>query len=168
MFGEGLIKGLGITLNELFKKKVTINYPEEIYPLPDRFMGRFKIDKGKCISCGMCVRACPNKVITLQSETVARKKRLLKYVMDIKYCLFCGLCVEACPTGALGNEKDFELSQYKWENLPLVLVDDEPLPEEEKKRLEEEARKALEAKKAAAQKKEAEATAAKPRRKEGE
>ncbi len=165
MYGEGLIKGLGVTIREFFKKKVTVQYPEEIYPLPDRFVGRFTLDQDKCISCQMCVRACPNKVIQLESETVARKKRLLKYVMDLRYCLFCGFCIEACPTQALASEKDFELSQYRLENIPLVLADREPLPEEEKKRLEEEAQKALEAKKAA--KKAADAAAAELREKEG-
>lgn len=149
MFGTGLIKGLLITGKELLTKKVTVQYPDEIYPLPDRFHGKFSFSEEDCISCGMCVRACPNRVISLESETVARKKRLLKYQMDIKYCLFCGFCVEACPTKALGFLKDFELSQYKWEKLPITFVDKLPLPAEEKERLEEEARKALAAKKAA-------------------
>lgn len=150
MFGSGLIKGLAITWKELFTKKVTVQYPDEIYPLPDRFHGKFKLNKDACISCGMCVRACPNKVITMETETVARKKRLLKYTMDIKYCLFCGLCVEACPKNALGYVKDFELAQYKRDKLTVVLAAEEPLPREEKERLEAEAaQRAAAAKKAA-------------------
>jgi len=149
MFGTGLIKGLVITGKEFFTKKVTVEYPDEIYPLPDRYHGKFSFNQESCISCGMCVRACPNKVITLESETVARKKRLLNYQMDIKYCLFCGFCVEACPTKALGFLKDFELSQYQWGKLPMVFVDQPPLSPEEKERLEEEAKRVMEAKKAA-------------------
>ncbi|MBO8137740.1 MAG: NADH-quinone oxidoreductase subunit I [Desulfotomaculum sp.] len=148
MFGSGLLKGLAITWKEMLTPKVTIQYPDEIYSLPDRFHGRFKLDKDACISCGMCVRACPNNVIKMETETVARKKRLLKYVMDIKYCLFCGFCVESCPKNALGYEKDFELAQYKLDKVPLVLVDEEPLPPEEKERLEAEAAQKIAAAKA--------------------
>ncbi|WP_031515373.1 NuoI/complex I 23 kDa subunit family protein [Desulfofalx alkaliphila] len=151
MFGSGLIKGLSITLKELFTKKVTVQYPDEIYPLPERFHGRFKLDVNSCISCGLCVRSCPNKAIMLESETVAKKRRLLKYQIDLKYCMFCGFCVEVCPKKALGYIKDFELCQYKWEKIPLLLANEEPTPQEERERLEAEAKKAEEAKKAAAE-----------------
>ncbi|MEG6616790.1 NADH-quinone oxidoreductase subunit I [Peptococcaceae bacterium 1198_IL3148] len=161
MYGSGLIKGLSITLKEFFTKKVTVEYPDEIYPLPDRFHGRFTFDKDACISCGMCVRSCPNRVITLETETVAKKKRILKYEMDIKYCMFCGMCVEACPKGALGYAKDFELCQYKWGKLPMVFVEEQPLPPEERARLEEAAKKEAEAKKAALEAAKAKAAAAK-------
>lgn len=172
MYGAGLLKGLSITLKELFKKKVTIQYPDEIYPLPDRFHGRFKIQEDACISCGICVRACPNKAIFLDTETVAKKKRLLRYVIDLKYCMFCGFCVEACPKKALGYIKDFELCQYKWDKLAMVLVDNEPMPQEERERLEDEAKKAEEARRVAAEAAKAKAevekeTAAAARGKEG-
>ncbi len=45
----------------------------------------------KCIGCGRCIEACPNKAISLadgKAETAADK------------CNYCGRCAEVCPAGA--------------------------------------------------------------------
>ncbi|HUW66001.1 MAG TPA: NADH-quinone oxidoreductase subunit I [Spirochaetia bacterium] len=122
MFGKGLVKGLGITLQELFKPKVTVQYPFESAPIPARFHGRFTLDAGNCIACGICQNACPNRVINCIRTKVDKKNVLTGYHMDIQYCLFCGLCVEACPKGALKFSQDFEMAGYRRQDLPLVLL----------------------------------------------
>jgi Fe-S-cluster-containing dehydrogenase component len=48
------------------------------------------VDENVCISCGMCVAACPWSMIVLHNETNKATK-----------CINCGICVEGCPTGAL-------------------------------------------------------------------
>lgn len=122
MFGRGLLTGLGITMRELFNRKVTEQYPEVKPNLPDRFHGRFELDVEKCIGCGLCARACPNKVIEIETERVEKKRVLIGYRMNIQYCLFCGLCVEACNRGALKFSKVFEMAQYNREDISLVFV----------------------------------------------
>lgn len=50
-----------------------------------------KVDKEKCVACGVCVDECASGAITL--EDVA--------VVDESKCVDCGVCVDACPSGAI-------------------------------------------------------------------
>ncbi|WP_027718726.1 NuoI/complex I 23 kDa subunit family protein [Desulfovirgula thermocuniculi] len=134
MFGQGLLKGLAITWKELFTRKVTVQYPEERLPLPARFHGRFELDVDKCIACGLCASACPNKVIQMERAKVGKRQYLTKYVMRIEYCMFCGFCVEACNKDALRFTHIINMNQYFRDKVRLVLVDrpaPEVIPEEE-------------------------------------
>lgn len=113
MIGQGLIKGLSITLSHLFDKKVTEEYPEQRPNLPPRFKGSFDLKVPKCIACGLCSNACPNHVIKIESEKDENnKKKLTGYKMMAERCLYCGFCVEACPTKALLWNHDFEKAVY--------------------------------------------------------
>jgi NADH-quinone oxidoreductase subunit I len=125
MFGKGLLKGMKITMVRFFKPKETVQYPEVRLPLPDRFLGKPEFYYDKCIACNQCVAACPNNVITLKTETVEKKKIVTQYDFDQQYCLFCGLCAEACPKDALKFTKDFELTQYKRQDIKLKFVQPE-------------------------------------------
>ncbi len=46
----------------------------------------------KCIQCGTCVMACPEKAITLTKEGI---------ITDAELCKMCGKCAEVCPTKAI-------------------------------------------------------------------
>ncbi|NTV90868.1 MAG: glycyl-radical enzyme activating protein, partial [Clostridiales bacterium] len=46
----------------------------------------------KCIKCGSCVDACPEKAITLTPEGI---------LTDPELCKLCGKCAEVCPTKAI-------------------------------------------------------------------
>lgn len=122
MYGKGLLKGLGITLKHTFEKDITIQYPEEMPFLQDRFRGCLAFDFSKCIACGLCTKACPNNVLSLETvkEEGAKKKKLLSYTIDLQYCLFCNLCVEVCPTNTLYFTHNFELSKFKREDIKIV------------------------------------------------
>ncbi len=119
VFGLGVIKAMGVTLVELFRPKVTVRYPEKRIQLPPAFRVAplltldSKTKKAKCVGCGLCVRACPNQVIEL--ETVRNeegKREVISYSIDIMRCLFCGLCEEACNFDAVKMSHWFELAAY--------------------------------------------------------
>ncbi|MCL6634939.1 MAG: NADH-quinone oxidoreductase subunit I [Peptococcaceae bacterium] len=163
MFGQGLVKGLAITLRELFNKKVTVQYPEERCYIAPRFHGEFTLDRDACINCGLCANSCPNNVIQIESEKADKKRIQTKFVMNIQYCLFCGLCVEACAKKALRFTDKFEMAKYHYASIPLVLLNKTPEEiAEEKARILAEAAKAAEARAKA----EAAAAAAKPEAKD--
>ena len=122
MYGKGLLKGLGITFKHAFEKDLTVQYPEEMPFLQERFRGCLAYDYPKCIACGLCVKACPNNVLSFEAvkDEGSKKKKVLTYTIDLQYCLFCNLCVEICPTNTLSFTHDFELSKYKREEIKIV------------------------------------------------
>ena len=68
-----LIKGLALTGNHFFKRKVTLQYPEEKTPLSPRFRGlhalrRYPNGEERCIACKLCEVVCPALAITIESE----------------------------------------------------------------------------------------------------
>lgn len=113
MYGSGLLKGLGVTGKHWFKREITEQYPEQRPDLPPASQGFFDYELSKCIACGLCERACPNNVITVETEKNEEGKKVVTgYTMKVEYCLFCGLCIEACPTKALTNANNFEIACY--------------------------------------------------------
>ena len=66
------------------------------------------IDPDKCVSCGVCVRTCPKKIIELQTlkarvHVPCSSKDLgkdVKAVCEVG-CIGCKLCVKVCPAKAV-------------------------------------------------------------------
>lgn len=123
MYGKGLLKGLAITIKHFFQPAITEQYPDVMPKLPSAVKSTFELEKAKCISCGICANACPNKVITVKSvKDENNKRQLAGYEMNLQYCLFCGLCVESCPTNAIIISQNFELASFDRADTKLSLV----------------------------------------------
>lgn len=122
MYGTGLLKGLGITLKHHFARKHTIQYPEQMPYLQERFRGHLYLEFEKCIVCGLCTKTCPNNVLSLEDarDENSKKKKLMSYTIDHQYCMFCNLCVENCPANCLHFNHDFELSQYNRDDIKQI------------------------------------------------
>lgn len=119
MYGQGLLKGMAITVKHLFEKDITVQYPEEKPVLQERFRGHLFLEFEKCIVCGICVKTCPNNVLHLEDARMegSKKKKLLSYTIEHQYCLHCNLCVENCPVDCLHFNHEFELSRYRREDI---------------------------------------------------
>ncbi len=99
-------RGLAITNKYLWRKKVTILYPEEKTPKSTRFRGlhalrRDQIGEELCIACKLCEAVCPAAAIVVVPEECNGNKRAKEYEIDLFKCIYCGLCQEVCPVDAV-------------------------------------------------------------------
>lgn len=109
-----LLRGMALTGRSMFRRKITIQYPEEKTPLSPRFRGlhalrRYPNGEERCIACQLCEAVCPAMCITIESEEHPDgMRRTTRYDIDLFKCIYCGFCEEACPTDAIVMTRHFE------------------------------------------------------------
>lgn len=108
-----IVHGLKITLRNLFKPPVTLEYPEERPPIPEGYRGVPTLVKDpngrvKCVSCQLCEFVCPPKAIRItpgdipeDSATAHVEKAPQAFDINMLRCIYCGLCQEVCPEEAI-------------------------------------------------------------------
>lgn len=119
-----ILKGMMITLRHLFKKKVTVSYPEKVRPFSPVYRGRHMLmrdDEGRerCTACGLCALSCPAEAITMKAaERKPNEMHLYReekyaeiYEINMLRCIFCGLCEEACPKEAIYLTKSKQITR---------------------------------------------------------
>jgi NADH-quinone oxidoreductase subunit I len=125
LYLPSIVKGMIITFSHLFKKKPTINYPEEQRPFSSVFRGlhilnRDEEGREKCTACGLCALSCPAEAITMEAaerqpgeeHLYKEEKYAAKYEINMLRCIFCGLCEEACPKDAIYLSQTFAPANY--------------------------------------------------------
>jgi NADH-quinone oxidoreductase subunit I len=109
-----LLKGMQLTGRHLFKRKITVQYPEEKTPQSNRFRGlhalrRYPNGEERCIACKLCEAVCPAVAITIESEQRDDgTRRTTRYDIDLTKCIFCGFCEESCPVDSIVETRIFE------------------------------------------------------------
>jgi NADH-quinone oxidoreductase subunit I len=119
-----LLVGMRVTGIYFWKKKFTIQYPEEKTPVSPRFRGlhalrRYPNGEERCIACKLCEAVCPALAITIDSEPREDgSRRTTQYDIDLFKCIYCGFCEEACPVDSivLTNMHDFHF-ENRGENI---------------------------------------------------
>lgn len=114
-----LFSGLKLTLKYLFRRKITIQYPEEKTPKSPRFRGlhalrRYPNGEERCIACKLCEAVCPAAAITIDSEVREDgTRRTNRYDIDLFKCIYCGFCEEACPVDSI---VETNISEFHFED----------------------------------------------------
>ena len=109
-----LVKGMMLTGHHLFRRKITVQYPEEKTPMSPRFRGlhalrRYPNGEERCIACKLCEAVCPALAITIESEQRADgTRRTTRYDIDLTKCIFCGFCEESCPVDSIVETRILE------------------------------------------------------------
>ncbi len=109
-----MLKGLRLTIIYLFRRKFTVQYPEERAPQSPRFRGlhalrRYPNGEERCIACKLCEAVCPALAITIESEPREDgTRRTTRYDIDLTKCIYCGFCEESCPVDSIVETRIYE------------------------------------------------------------
>ena len=118
-----LLRTMWMVFMHGFRKRETVNYPEEEVYLPPRYRGRIILTRDpdgeeRCVACNLCAVACPVDCISLQKGEKDDGRWYPEFFrINFSRCIFCGMCEEACPTSAIQLTPDFEMGEYQRQQL---------------------------------------------------
>ena len=125
LYLPAIIGGFKVTLRHFFKKKVTMQYPEEKWVVPAGYRGAPYLVKDqdgntKCVSCQLCEFVCPPKAIKITPPGPAgqladrsnAEKMPKEFEINMLRCIFCGFCEDACPKEAIFLETTFAPANF--------------------------------------------------------
>ncbi len=120
--------GMRITGKYLLQKPITVQYPDERLPIPDRYRGIHYLEQEKCIECLACARACPIDCIEMEAVRHGKELEWISFTLDYQKCMFCELCVYPCPKDCIhmGTEYafvSFDRSEFKHDLLSFKGMD---------------------------------------------
>jgi len=113
---RAVVRAMSVTFRNLFRKPVTVQYPDVQRPYPDRFRGilalAYEKDTGEeaCIGCRLCEYICPPQVIKVEMLKSEKRNYAKTFTLELYSCEFCELCVQVCPTDAIIMMKSFDLA----------------------------------------------------------
>ncbi|MBI4626752.1 MAG: NADH-quinone oxidoreductase subunit NuoI [Verrucomicrobia bacterium] len=118
-----ILKSVWLVFLHLFRRKITIQYPEEKAYLAPRYRGRIVLTRDpdggeRCVACYLCAVACPVDCIALGATEDEHGRRYPEFFrINFSRCINCGFCEEACPTYAIQLIPDVEMAEYQRQNM---------------------------------------------------
>lgn len=119
-----IAQGLKVTLQNMFRPKVTLQYPDERPVIPKGYRGVPTLVKDpngreKCVSCQLCEFVCPPKAIRITPGEIAEdaenahvEKAPQEFEINMLRCIYCGFCQEVCPEEAIWLQNEYSLSGF--------------------------------------------------------
>ena len=110
-----ILSAMRMTFMNLFRKPVTVHYPDKTRNYPDRYRGLLALvyekDTGEeaCIGCRLCEFVCPPVVIKVAIQKGEKRNYAKTFTLELYACEFCELCVQVCPTDAIVMMKSFDM-----------------------------------------------------------
>ena len=112
---RAILGAMRVTFQNLFRKPVTVHYPNKPRTYPDRYRGLLALvyepDTGEeaCIGCRLCEFVCPPAVIKVEILKGEKRNYAKTFTLELYACEFCELCVQVCPTDAIVMMKSFDM-----------------------------------------------------------
>lgn len=117
-YGSGIAKGMSLTLKSMFRPVATIQYPDEVRPVPIYARTNLLWFEERCTGCSTCAQACPDGCILVATSQDAEGRRNIdRYEIDFRICMYCGLCTEACPYEAIQPGGPLDDAVYQFEEM---------------------------------------------------
>lgn len=125
----GMLRGMSITFRYLFRKPVTIQYPEQKRDVATMMRGRHYLrlwEDGmeRCIACHLCEIVCPTQAIYVNDapnpddEPKSKSPRYAaEFQINMLRCIFVGDCEEVCPVNCIVLSKEHDFAGYTREEL---------------------------------------------------
>ncbi|HXV76829.1 MAG TPA: NADH-quinone oxidoreductase subunit I, partial [Candidatus Polarisedimenticolaceae bacterium] len=139
LYLPSILAGLRVTFRHIFRRKDTLQYPEEQRVFGERYRGvpalvKDQHGRTKCVACYMCQWVCPPLAITIEAaeipasdhERAQIEKEPSVFEINMLRCIYCGLCEEACPEEAIFMSKTYAVTGLSRE---LMIFDKEKLLE---------------------------------------
>ena len=138
LYLPSIFAGLMVTLRHMFRKKDTLQYPEQQRQFGERYRGvpalvKDQDGREKCVACYMCQWVCPPLAITIEADEYPEgheqhqvEKFPKRFDINMLRCIYCGLCEEACPEEAIFMSKTYVVTGLSRE---LMIFDKEKLYE---------------------------------------
>ena len=133
-----IFQGMALTWRHIFRRKDTMQYPEEKRTFGPRYRGvpalvKDQDGREKCVGCYMCQFVCPPLAINIEAGEYPEKHSLhqiekypKRFEINMLRCIYCGLCEEACPEEAIFMSKTYVVTGHSRE---LMIFDKEKLYE---------------------------------------
>lgn len=121
-----ILRSIWMVLLQAFNKRETRMYPDDTSSCiinSFRYRGRIiltrnEVGQERCVACNLCAVACPVGCISLKKGNSADGRWYPEFFrINFSRCIFCGMCEEACPTAAIQLISDFEMSEFKRQDL---------------------------------------------------
>jgi NADH-quinone oxidoreductase chain I len=114
-----LVIGLTTTGKYLPTRAVTLQYPDERWPMPERSRGVVVLlsnpETGElnCNACLVCMRQCPvSAIMVTQAKDEKGERYPATFTIDNTLCCFCGICEEVCNFDAIKLTGKYEFSVF--------------------------------------------------------